>query len=119
MTSVNELLICTSILKNFNLNQHQRMPLPLVIVVTGENADVPKVVSIRACGKKKQFQFKIVGSYFICHPLILNGTKTQSWFEHKPWLALTLIYLYKPTTYKSGVLFNEYKYCKPSYLYEH
>ena len=107
MTSVNELLICTSILKNFNLNQHQRMPLPLVIVVTGENADVPKVVSIRACGKKKQFQFKIVGSYFICHPLILNGTKTQSWFEHKPWLALTLIYLYKPTTYKSGVLFNE------------
>ena len=40
------------------------MPLPLVIVVTGENADVPNVVSIRACEKKKQFQFKIVGSYF-------------------------------------------------------
>ena len=40
------------------------MPLPLVIVVTGENADVPNVVSIRACEKKK-FQFKIVGSYFM------------------------------------------------------
>lgn len=52
MTSVNELLICTSRLKNFNLNQHQKMPLPLVIVVTGENADVPNVVSIRACKKK-------------------------------------------------------------------
>ena len=78
------------------------MPLPLVIVVTGENADVPNVVSIRACEKKKQFQFKIVGSYFICHPLTLNSTKKQSWFENKAWLALTLIYLYKPTTYKSG-----------------
>ena len=64
MTSVNELLICTSRLKNFNLNQHHKMPLPLVIVVTGENADVPNVVSIRACEKKK-FQFKIVGSYFM------------------------------------------------------
>lgn len=42
----------------------QIMPLPLVIVVTGENADVPNVVSIRACEKKK-FQFKIVGSYFM------------------------------------------------------
>lgn len=61
MASVNELLICTSRLKNFNLH---KMPLPLVIVVTGENADVPNVVSIRACEKKK-FQFKIVGSYFM------------------------------------------------------
>ena len=69
--------------------------------------------------KKKQFQFKIVGSYFICHPLTLNSTKKESWFENKAWLALTLIYLYKPTTYKSGVLFNEYKYCKPLHLYEH
>ena len=34
-------------------------------------------------------------------------------------LSFTLIYLYKPTTYKSGVVFNEYKYCKPLYLYEH
>ena len=65
MTSVNEFLMCTSRLKNFNLNQHHKMPLPLVIVVTGENADVPNVVSIRACEKKKQFQFKIVGSYFM------------------------------------------------------
>lgn len=28
------------------------MSSPLVIVVTGENADVPNVVSIRACDKK-------------------------------------------------------------------
>lgn len=34
------------------------MPLPLVIVVTGENADVPNVVSIRAC-EKKSFNLKL------------------------------------------------------------
>lgn len=35
------------------------MPLPLVIVVTGENADVPNVVSIRACEKKNSFNLKL------------------------------------------------------------
>ena len=77
------------------------MPLPLVIVVTGENADVPNVVSIRACEKKNSFNLKLQEA-ILCHPLTLNGTKKQSWFENKAWLALTLIYLYKPTTYKSG-----------------
>ena len=62
MTSVNELLMCTSRLKNFNLNQHHKMPLPLVIVVTGENADVPNVVSIRACEKKNSFNLKLYGA---------------------------------------------------------
>ena len=35
------------------------MPLPLVIVVTGENADVPNVVSMRACEKKNSFNLKL------------------------------------------------------------
>ena len=35
------------------------MPLPLVIVVTGENADVPNVVSIRACEKKNSVNLKL------------------------------------------------------------
>ena len=88
MTSVKELLMCTSRLKNFNLNQHHKMPLPLVIVVTGENADVPNVVSIRACEKKNSFNLKLYGAISYVTLLHLTAQRNSHGLKIKHGLLL-------------------------------